>query len=134
MTVFGPSDTSRASAIVATVLSTALLALTTYMKDTDLGQLAERHKETASKLWRIRESYLSILTDLKGGLIDLAHARDLRDELQSELADIYRAAPRTLPAAYAKAGLALKESEELTFSESEIDRFLPAALRMPGGS
>lgn len=127
--IFGDPKVSHIALIIATILSTALLALNAYMKEVDLGQQAEKHKKTASELWNIRESYFSILTDIHDGHIDVSATRDKRDKLQSRLAAIYATSPRTLPKAYKEAGIGLKEHEELTFSDDEIDTFLPKTLR-----
>jgi hypothetical protein len=129
LVLFGSPENSNAAAVMSALLSTILLVLNSYNKDVDLGQIAERHKEIAARLWSIRESYLSILTDIRIGSSTVDEVKSRRDNLQSELATIYSAAPRTLDAAYRKAGIALKQNEELTFSEQEIDRFLPQSLR-----
>ncbi|WP_416201908.1 hypothetical protein [Acinetobacter sp. CIP-A165] len=52
-----------------------------------------------------------------------------RDLYQKELFEIYKGTPRTFNKAYSKATKALKECEELTFSDSEIDILLPKSLR-----
>ncbi|WP_414859209.1 hypothetical protein [Pseudomonas aeruginosa] len=52
----------------------------------------------------------------------------MRDELQSRLTNIYATAPRTNSKAYGIASDGLKVQEEMTFSDEEIDKFLPAAL------
>ena len=127
--LFGDPGASKLAAVVAAAISTLLLALNTYTKDFDLGQRAERHRDTAADLWRIRESYLSLIADLSGGLRSASEVAASRDELQEELGNIYAAAPRTLSTAYQKAGLALKGDEEFTFSDAEIDCFLPPGLR-----
>ena len=49
--------------------------------------------------------------------------------LQVKLSKTYKGSPRTFYAAYAKAQTALKQNEELTFSDAEIDAFLPVPLR-----
>jgi hypothetical protein len=115
--------------VVSTILSTILLALNAYTKDSDPGQRAELHKKTASQLWDVRESYLSLISDLKSEVISLDDARKKRDELQVRLVAIYETAPRTSGTAYIEASSGLKRREELTFSDSEIDAFLPPALR-----
>lgn len=115
--------------ITSTVVSTILLILSAYMKDFDPGQQAEKHKKTASELWDIRESYLSILSDLHDNQLDLSVAREKRDELQSKLFGIYASAPRTTSKAYGIASNGLKNLEEMTFTDVEIDKFLPTALR-----
>jgi len=88
-----------------------------------------KHKATASDLWDIRESYFSLLTDINSGLISKEDIASKRDDLQEKLHAVYEASPRSIPKAYGKAQEALKLSEELTFSDEEIDKFLPAPLR-----
>jgi hypothetical protein len=127
--LLGKPSISPAATVVAAIVSTMLLALNAYVKDVDPGQQAEKHRKTASELWDIRESYLSLLSDLEDGSVDLANARAARDALQERLAKVYAVAPRTTPDAYAKASVGLKKNEELTFSDAEIDQFLPTKLR-----
>lgn len=127
--LLGKPEVSYAATVVSALVSTILLVLTAYMKDVDPGQQAEKHKKTASELWDIRESYLSMLSDLHDGNLDIAATREKRDELQTRLASIYASAPRTNAKAYGIASDGLKAQEEMTFSDDEIDKFLPAALR-----
>lgn len=125
-TVFGES---KEGAILGAVCSTLLLALNLYMKNVDLGAHAEAHKSTAVKLWNIRESYLSLLTDIRSDNFDLGLAQQRRNKLQKELGQIYDNAPRTDKASYAEAGKALNALDEMTFSDEEIDKYLPEKLR-----
>ncbi len=127
--LLGDPKVTYGATVASTVVSTILLVLSAYMKDVDPGQQAEKHKKTASELWDIRESYLSILSDLHDGHLDIPAAREKRDELQERLVGIYAAAPRTTSKAYGIASDGLKNQEEMTFSDEEIDKFLPAALR-----
>jgi hypothetical protein len=127
--LIGEPQTSQIAAIVSAVISTALLILNAYIKDVDPGQQAEQHKKTATELWNIRESYLSLLADLRAADVDMHLVRKKRDDLQTELADIYSSAPRTTPKAYKYAGQGLKLREEMTFSDDEIDKLLPVTLR-----
>lgn len=127
--LLGDPKVTQVATVVSTLFSTVLLVLTAYMKDVDPGQQAEKHKKTASELWDIRESYLSMLTDLHDGSLDIAATRKKRDELQTRLASIYATAPRTNAKAYGIASDGLKAQEEMTFSDEEIDKFLPATLR-----
>jgi hypothetical protein len=48
-----------AAKVVSALLSTALLVVNACAKDIDPGQQSEKHKETASALWDVRESYLA---------------------------------------------------------------------------
>lgn len=130
--LLGDSKISYGATLASAIISTVLLVLSSYMKDVDPGQQAEKHKKTAAELWDIRESYLSMLTDLRDGGLDLQTARGKRDELQEMLASIYATAPRTTAKAYGVASDGLKRREELTFSDEEIDQFLPAKIRKGG--
>ncbi len=125
----GEQNTSQIAAVVSAIISTVLLILNAYIKEVDHGQQAEQHKKTATELWNIRESYLSILTDLQAVEVDIDLVRKKRDELQNELTGIYSSAPRTTPKAYKHASQGLKMREEMTFSDEEIDKFLPETLR-----
>lgn len=116
-------------AVAGTAVSTALLALNTYSKDYNLGEIAERHRQAASELWLIREKYLSLLSDLRSGFLSPEDARGQRDTLLEQLGAVYAGAPNTNARAYREAQNALQNMEELTFSDSEIDAFLPRALR-----
>lgn len=115
--------------IISAIISAALLALNTFSKNYDLGQIAQKHADSAAKLWNVRESYLSLLTELKAQIIEVDSVLLRRDTLQNELKNVYLGAPRTINRAYSMASKALKTKDELTFSDYEIDDFLPLNLR-----
>lgn len=119
----------KLATLIGAIFATLLLGLNAYTKDYNLGEIAQKHVETASRLWNVRESYLSILTDLASGQISLTQIREQRNDLQKQLQAIYQNAPRTLTEAYKQSQQALKVDEELTFSDKEIDVFLPSPLR-----
>jgi len=110
-------------------LSLLTLLISGYMKGFDPGGTAQKHRDAAASIWPIRESYLSLITDLRMNHISYEDAIKRRDELQAKLATIYKAAPQTDSKAYLSAQKALKDNEEYTFSDSEIDCFLPTTLR-----
>lgn len=110
-------------------LSILSLIFNAYLKDLDPGALAQRHREAASDIWNIREAYLSLITDILDRSSDLVVLRERRDNLQAALHKIYHGAPHTDGKAYGKAQDALKDNEDLTFSEHEIDAMLPVNLR-----
>lgn len=123
--VFGDS---RPGTIVGAVLSTILLGLTLYFKEASLGEQAQKHTVVASKLWGVRESLLSLLVDMNDGRA-VQEVRMERDRLNELLEDIYKSAPRTDSKAYAAAQNALKNAEELFFTDAELDKLLPKRLR-----
>ena len=52
-----------------------------------------------------------------------------RDKLLDDLHRVYSGAPSTNSKAYKEAQNALKNMEEMTFSDEEIDKFLPKELK-----
>ena len=114
--------------VISAIISAVLLIINTYTKKYDLGEIAQKHANCASNLWNVRENYLSLLTDIRSGSVNAEAIRTQRDKLQSELYNIYKGSPRTLGKAYNKASKALKSLEEMTFSDAEIDSFLPKEL------
>jgi hypothetical protein len=115
--------------LATAVVSLLTVAISSYMKGFDPGATAQKHRDAAADIWPIRESYLSLLADIATGDIDTNAIRQRRDDLQNQLAAIYRGAPHTTGEAYGDAQVALKENEEYTFSDAEIDKFLPKELR-----
>ncbi|ELV8578263.1 SLATT domain-containing protein [Vibrio vulnificus] len=115
---------------ISALVSLLLTIINAYVKKYDLGGLSQKHSDAASTLWNIRESYLSLLTDMHSNAIKDEEIRKKRDFLQASLHDLYKGSPSTnVGKAYEKASKALKKNEELTFSDEEIDMFLPTSLR-----
>lgn len=114
---------------VAVFISTILLVLNSYTKDYNLGEIAQKHRQAGADLWVIRENYLSLLTDLKMDADTTHEIRRRRDELIEKLHAVYTGSPITNYRAYTKAQKALKKLEDMTFSEAEIDAFLPKELK-----
>jgi len=121
------------ASIVGVCLSTTLLAINSYTKNYDLGEIAQKHKQAASDLWLIREKYLSLLVDLRMKEKPVEALQEKRDELVEALHTVYTGAPSTTNRAYKKAQLALKQYEDMTFSDEEIDSFLPKELKRTAG-
>lgn len=115
--------------IVGVCMATTLLALNAYTKDFDLGELALKHRESASKIWLMREGLLSLLTDLNSPKTSEDKIRKKRDEILDKLSAIYKTAPRTTSKAYKEAQIKLKIKEDMTFTAAEIDTFLPPTLK-----
>ena len=116
-------------ASMGVVVSTMLLVLNAYTKNYDLGELAQKHKQAANDIWLIREKYLSLLTNLAMGDSPLQILREERDKLLAELHSVYAGSPSTTYKAYKKAQQALQRNEDMTFTDQEIDAFLPRELK-----
>lgn len=117
------------AAVVTSFIAVLLSASTLADKTFRHGEEMQQHRETAAKLWNVRESYLSLLVDLTSGDMTLGTGRGVRDKLQRAAGAIYADAPRTSAAAYERAQKALQMHGDLTFSATEIDQLLPPALR-----
>jgi hypothetical protein len=115
--------------IFSTILSAIQFALTSFLKEYNLGETIQKHSTAASELLETREQYLSLLTDLKARLASAEDVIKRREELQNKLTKTYKGSPRTFSKAYKDAQKALKVNEELTFTDKEIDAFLPFPLR-----
>lgn len=113
---------------VGGIFSTALLILNLYFKDFNLTDESKQHRIASDNLWLIREQYISLLTDF-----DVLSEDDIiakRDELQKMTFEVYNKSPKTDTKSYNAAQKALTSEEEQFFTPEEIDRMLPAHLRI----
>jgi hypothetical protein len=119
--------------IISAVVSTLAVAFVVFQLSFDPGEAEERHRATAKQLWLIREQYQLLLVDMMEGQVERHLLLARRDQLVADLERVYSQAPSTSPRAYKRAQTALKVSEDMTFSDEEIDRFLPTALHTATG-
>ncbi|MHC1717793.1 MAG: SLATT domain-containing protein [Acidaminococcaceae bacterium] len=124
ITIFG---TERISSIIGALCSLILLMINTYFKNFNIMEETQEHQKAADVLWKIREEYVSLITDFE--ILDAENIMRKRDELQERTASVYSDSPRTDAKCYSEAQKALKTEEEQTFSEAEIDVMLPNSLR-----
>jgi uncharacterized protein YdaU (DUF1376 family) len=117
----------KVSAIIGAVFSLILLILNTYIKNATILEDAQSHQKTANALWKIREEYVSLLTDFE--ILNAQEILHKRDELQNRTYEVYENASRTDARSYKKAREALKHDEEQTFTEDEIDIMLANSIR-----
>lgn len=114
-----------ATSFIAVLVSASSLGDKTFKH----GEEMQQHRDTAAKLWSLRESYLSLIVDLKASACTVDEGRSKRDRLQEMAEAILADAPRTTAKAYGRAQDGLKLKEDLTFTEREIDLLLPVQLR-----
>lgn len=124
-----PVLTALATSFIALVVSWMSLGAKTFK----FVETSEAHRGIASRLWDVRESYISLIADVMAGDISDSDARTRRDELQESARDAYVEAPRTSDVAFKRAQDGLKSNEEMTFTVREIDLLLPEALRIDEG-
>jgi hypothetical protein len=114
--------------ISTSILATLSLFFVVYQLSFNFDELGQRYKTTAKKLWLIREKYQNLIADIMNEKYSSNELTEKRDSLLSELNEILENAPSTDSKAYSKARKALKIHEEMTFSNKEIDNFLPEEL------
>lgn len=117
-------------AYISAIFSALVLAFTIFQLSFNPEAEAEKHRQTAKELWYIREKYVNLMADIYNNQINDDIIKKQRDKLIEELKFIYKFAPITSSKAYQKAREALKINEELTFSDEEIDQFLPSELKI----
>lgn len=115
------------ASIIGAIVSLALLVLNSYMKNFNLDEIAQEHVSISDFLWKIREEYVSLLTDFE--ILTLEEIMNRRDDLQERTFHVYCNSPKTDMKSYYDAQKALKTEDEQTFSEEEIDVMLPNSLR-----
>jgi hypothetical protein len=120
--------------IITAILSAASLLASVYQFRFLPEQQIVAHRITARSLWLMREKLSALLCDLNDGSIADGDAREQRNRLMNELHRIYETAPQTTEAAYRKAQEGLQQKEDMTFSDEEIDKFLPPGARLAGRS
>lgn len=120
----------EAAAIITSTIAFISTWLSLAANKLKYSEKAKAHRDSAAEIWNVRESYISLITDLMSGKISELEAQERRDELQATTHSIYAQAPRTQTKSYKQAQKALQHNEELTFSPEEIDLLLPQALRI----
>jgi hypothetical protein len=88
-----------------------------------------RHRTAAKELLCIREQLLLLIERCHIAIEPVAHLQLSLESITRELTAIYKFAPDTSTEAYKVASTALKQGGEFSFSDAEIDAFLPTALR-----
>lgn len=103
----------RIPAIAAAVMAgLALLALLIDLTF-DFERAAHAHASCSARLWEVRDKYASLLSDLSGGVLSVADARQRRDQLLSEVRAAYERTALAPPADFHTRIAGGKEPAEL---------------------
>lgn len=100
-----------------------------YFYSFDLNNRWKYNKDTANKLLKIRNKLELLLVYLKIEIISLEDIKNEYESISDTLYEIYDSAPQTTNKAVKLAEIALSNSRDNTFSEEQIDSFLPKYLR-----
>lgn len=114
--------------IITACLSFCALAITAYFKSFDLKNMENRHRIAANEFVVIRDHLLHIITELHMHK-DIDEITEKYEEVIKDLDDAFLNAPSTTTKAAHIAAKALNENNEYTYTDEEIDHFLPSHLR-----
>ena len=115
--------------LVSALISCATVYITAYFKSFDLQKFITSHKAAANKLIAVRDQYKVLLTEIKLKADSVENLLARYKELVEKTDAIYLEAPTTTDEAVDKASKALKIKKDNTFTDAEIDSFLPLSLR-----
>lgn len=115
--------------IITAVLSFVTIFIAAYYKSFDLKALQKHHKEAANHFIVERNNLLNIITDLHLMKKSPEEIQQDYDKVMSRINELYINAPTTSDKALKLAKKALSINKEYTYSDDEIDNFLPNSLK-----
>jgi SMODS and SLOG-associating 2TM effector domain family 4 len=114
--------------VLTAAASTATLAAVLWETNFDPVGKENHHRTAAKELLWVREQLLILIERCHIGTEEPGQLQASLETLTRELTAVYKFAADTSPEAYAEASAALKGGE-FTFTDREIDSFLPEKLR-----
>lgn len=116
-------------ALIATAISAvATVVFVVWQGSFDPAGKENQQRTAAKELLWIRERLLLLIMDCHVPSVPLEQLQKCLEMINRELTAVYKFAPNTSPEAYAATEKSLK-SGHFTFSDDEIDSFLPTVLR-----
>ena len=103
--------------------------LNTFYKTYNLKESRDSHKLSALEFLQLKNETICVLSDIKLNKIELDEATKKRDEILLKYHNICKKSLSTCDRAVKKASKALKIQKDNTFSDEEIDSYLPVELR-----
>lgn len=115
--------------IVTTIFSAICLFINTFYKTYNLKESRDSHKLTALEFLELKNETICVLSDIKIEKISIEEAISRRNEILTKYHDICKRSLNTCDRAVKKASKALKIQGDNTFTDKEIDSYLPIELR-----
>ena len=116
------------------MILTATSLMFSFFQKEDLSEIKIQHRITAEAYKELRDGYLLLIEEV---ISDISNEKELRDkskDFQMQYSYIGKNTPSTTYEDYESAqkglGLSLNSDEEYTWSDAEINRFLPEKLRI----
>lgn len=115
--------------IITAIISFITLFINSYLKSYDLATLASEHKNSALELLDLRNRLSSTLTDIKIDDLQLEDIKEIRDGYINEIEGVYKNCRDASNKAVEKARISLTKIQDNTFSDEEINSYLPVYTR-----
>ena len=115
--------------IATAIISMISIGINSYYKTFDLISMANEHKQIALKFLRLRERLISLLCDIKMQKLNEDEINLKRDEILDALMNVYDNTKDATSDAVDRASKYLKERGDLTYTDKDIDSFLPIHLK-----
>lgn len=115
--------------ILTATISVISLFITSYFKVYDLKSLQRCHKKSAIDLLELREELIAILCDIKLEKYQEDELINKRDIILNKQMTIYKECLDASDKAVDRASNSLKNKKDNTYSDEEIDSFLPILAR-----
>ncbi|PKQ67576.1 hypothetical protein BZG01_07530 [Labilibaculum manganireducens] len=118
---------------IGMILTATSLIFTMYSKE-DIGEIKSQHKNIAEEYKELRDEHMSLIEIIMSQADDEKAIRRKAQEIQKWYSSIGKYSPETTYEDYQGAqkglGLGSNTNEEFSWSDEEIDRFLPSSLRI----
>lgn len=118
---------------IGLILTAVSLIFTMFYKE-DISEIKINHHLSAETYKELRDSYLLLIEEISSNEGDLSELRNKSKEYQKQYSSIGKYSPTTTYEDYQAAQKALgldgNSDEEFTWSDEEINRFLPKKFRV----
>jgi len=118
--------------IISALISFVSVFVSALFKSFDLQTMVGQHKAIANNLLAVRDDLKLLILQIKLQKCDPDALYDRYEEIVHQLDKVYADAPNTTDKAVALARTALNITKDNTFTDGEIDGFLPVGLRKAG--
>jgi len=115
--------------LLTALISFVTLVMEALSKSYDFDSLVASHRNVASALLEIRDSYQHLIYKAQEGETSIADLDSEYQKLEKKKHSIYKEAPRTTDRAVEMARVALHVNKDNEFLDEDIDAALPRCLR-----
>lgn len=115
--------------LITAIVSAISLFITTYLKSYDLKSLQKQHKKSALEWLELRENIMTVLCDISLHKYDEIELIKKRDEFLKKKIEIAKESLDPEEKAVNKASKNLKNRQDNTYTDEEIDSYLPQLAR-----